>query len=182
MSTTTEFKTISQVEAETETRRYYRTYDYARALALTAFLRELEAEHGENFRLVTAHPLLICNRGIKDKDEMEASAVFVIGLWARWNIGNTGYYLQMNENPFFDAYITRHWRLDRDREQSEYGSRMNDMMYGNSDWSAEPKNIALLIKCLRQSFVHANKRTPDTYIKEIPAYDRKNVQTIYKGA
>jgi len=174
------YKSISQIEEEIEATRYFRWLDYARAIALTEFLLGLERECGDKFRLMTAAPKFICNRSIEDAAEMERTRVFAIGLWASWAIGETHYYMQMNENIFFDAWITRSWRIDNKRLLSEYASPMNDILYADVPFEAKPESVTQLVENFRTAFQVANKRKPVTYIKEIPPYDRQEKQTIYK--
>jgi hypothetical protein len=170
---------ISQIEATTEKIMYFRRMDYSRAVAFTEFLCKLEKKYGDNFRLCTLHPHYICNKSIESKAEMEATKKFVIGLWASWKIGDTDYYMQMDENIFFDAWIARSWKIDKTHRRHEYASRMNELLYAGSNFGTDEKSIAQLIKNFLAAFNETNKRQPDTYVKEIPAYDRKELQTIY---
>jgi hypothetical protein len=176
-----EYKNISQIETGTESTHYMRPFDYARAIALTEFLRQLEDKHGDNFKLKTASPKFIYYITNKGKDEMEKTRAFAIGMWAEWVIGETHYYMQMNNNPFFDAYLIRSWRIGNNMLRSEYGSGMNEELYSDARWNAEPATIMLLVKNFHRAFNAANKRQPETYTKEIPAYNRKEKQTLYKN-
>jgi hypothetical protein len=177
-----DYKTIAQIEAETDQVRYYRDLDYMRTVALIDFLRELEFEHGDRFQLVTANPKFFCNSSIKDTKEMGKTKIFGVGLWANWKIDDVYYYCQMDDNVFFDAYISRSWRIGNGMLRSEYaGLRMNDIMYADVDFSETPEAIAKLTENLHEALRVASTRKPDTYTRKLPPYMLAEKQTIYKN-
>ena len=169
------YKTIAQIESETNNNIYYSAFDYARSVALTNFLRELEQEHSDAFRLITAHPFITHDRSDETKQEKQ----FTLGMWATWGIGETIYYCQMNENPFFDAYITRSYNIDHKTRRSEYGSNMNEIFYKCANWDATPETIEQLTKNIRAAYDHTNARAGHWYTRDIPAYERQEQQKIY---
>ena len=192
-----DYKTIEEIMEITSHTHYLSPFDTARAIALTRFLEELESNYGGEFRIVTANPVLTVNR-----DEQDVEPVFTFGLWVRFCIGEVEYYLQMDENPFFDAYLTRAWRYNRHSDKTlktcptcgsvefkqpkrkasmtcEYGSRMNDTFYGGVEMNAEPETIGKLTENLHAALDEANNRKPETYQKDVPSYDRNAKQTIY---
>jgi hypothetical protein len=176
-----DYKTIAQIEAETDQVRYYRALDYMRAVALIDFLREIESEYGDRFRLVAANPKYLYNSSIKDAEEMEKTKIFCVGLYAKWQIDDTYYHLQMDDNVFQDAYISRSWKIGNDGLRSEYsGLRMNDVMYADVDFGETPETIAKLTENLHEAFRVASTRVPETYTRKLPAYMLVEKQEIYK--
>ena len=171
-----EYKTISQIEEETTTLRHFRAFDFARAVALTEFLKGLEVEYGNSFRIITARPLLLKNRNIEESEQ-----VFTFGLWVRFDIDKIEYYVEINENPFFDAYITKSYRIDNKTAVCEYANSMNDIFYSGVDWNAEPDNIKLITTNIREAYKTTQKRAGNTYIHKIPAGEINKKQIIYVG-
>lgn len=187
------FKTIGQIkEATPETQRlYYRPVDFARAVALTLFLQELEEKHGDDFKLLTCHPhwLHIRSESQKQHDENKDIPVFTLGLWAHFKIGDTCYYIQHNDNPFFDAYFGRYWTfksqkyiVSDDMKRSEYLTGMNEVLYASWNWGCDETSISTLVSNHYTAFDRVNTRHiggPNTYTQKIPSYSRPEKQTIY---
>ena len=184
MTETATFKTVAQIKAETDRKQYYRPFDYACIVALTKFIEHLERKHGEDFKILTVHPAIFYNRG-NDKttvEDIDRTGIFGLGLWVRWLFGDTEYYMQMNENPFFPAYFTRTWRnLDGKTRRSEYATEMNEMMYAGVDIRYSEDVVRKLVQNFKDTLDYVNKRCSETYTQEIPAYDRKVKQTIYRN-
>ena len=168
------WKNITQIKSETVQVRYYRAFDFARAVALVEFLSWLESKYGEKFRIVTAHPILVVNR---DTDLQEK--VFTFDLWVRFVLDETEYYIQMDKNPFLPAYFNKSFRLSDKIIRHEYSNDMSDVIYKNTDWNAEPKTIRQLTKNLKDAFIVVRNRKGCTYKQDIPVYDRERKQTIY---
>jgi hypothetical protein len=175
-----DYLTISQIEEITNVTRYIRQLDYTRAIALTLFLRELEAKHRDSFRLCTLSPKIIYNYSLNGKEVIESSKVFAIGLWAEWQIDETYYYMEMNDNIFFDAWIARSWKIDRKFMRKEHMTTMNDILYGGWVYDFTPRALTLLINNFHAGIKYVEKQSAPTYMKEISAYDRTKKQTIYK--
>ena len=171
-------QTIAQIRDATKRKQRYRPFGLARAIALTEFLTELEAEHKNDFRITTAYPAL--SRLVNEPKDAEP--VFTLGIWAGFAIGDTEYFFEMNENPFLLAGIMRKWRSeDGKTERSEYLEEMNGILYRGTERDAEPKTISTLLQNYRDALSEVNERHPKTYSRDVPAYDRKNKQRIYYG-
>jgi hypothetical protein len=176
-----EYKTFDQVKQETiqeeRCKRYYRSFDYARACALTQLIEELSKR--PDFKLVSAHPLTMYNRGIEDKEAMEATKIFSIGLWCGWLIGETHYYLQIDENPFFDALVSTGKQTAPGKAVYTYATRINEMLYDGVEWDDKPETVKLLLKNLRKCIKPENIGQ-QSYKKDIQAYnDPFTKQSIY---
>ena len=168
---------IIGIQLVTENTYYYRPYDMARAIALTEFLRELEIEHGDKFKILKAHPMWLIN-----SHDRKTDPVFTIGLWASFMIDDVEYYIQMDQNQFFDAYFSRSWPIGRDKKRCEYLTRMNEDMlaFTHDCFDCKPETIRQLVKNFHATLALVNCRIPDTYIKDVPSYERLGpTQTLY---
>jgi len=169
-----DWKSISQIKEITTKINYKRPFDVARAIALTNFLQEVETSFADNFRVETAHPILMINR-----NGGFSEPTFTIGLWASFSLYKVEYHVEMNENPFFPALFLKSYRLDNKTKCCEYADVMNAEMYINCDWNAEQKTINQLTTNMHRLFADAQQRSGNTYVMEIPACSRKEKQTIY---
>ena len=169
-----DWKTISQIEGLPLGIKQRRPIDIARAVALTTFLQEVETNFNEDFRIVTAHPMLMINT--KDTSN---KPVFTLGLYVTFSIGKVEYYIEMNENIFFPAKFLKRYRIDNKRMCCEYAEDMNGEMYFKFGWNAEQSTINQLVTNMHRLFLEAQQRSGNTYIQEIPAYNRREKQTIY---
>jgi len=180
------FKTIAQIEEMTTDKRYYRAFDYARSVALVGFLRELEKEHQENFCIMSVSPIITYNRsGARNDDEFEEEC-FTFGLWCKFKINDIEYYVEMNENPFFNAYMTKSWRLPNEplyiisnKSRCEYIAGMNDIIYNNIEFDATQKTIDTLVENLKIAFQITKDRKVKMYTQDIPAYRIEEKQELY---
>jgi hypothetical protein len=176
-----EFKTLSEIKEETTGCLYYGALDYARVVAFTDFLYELEDEYKSSFRLVKANPKLFYNASIEVTAEMDRSCIFGVGLWANWAIDDIYYRLEMDNNPFFNAYLVKFWRSsDNKTFHRMRGGNMNDVLYADVDLTEPLGSIEQLKKNFRAVFNDVKENKKLVYISEIPAYDKEDVQTIYK--
>ena len=153
-------QTIAQIKDATKRKQYCKPFDFARAIALTEFLMDLEAEYKSDFRITTVEPsLLLLFNGPKD-----AEPVFTLGMWAGFALGDTEYYFEMDENPHFKAGIIRKWRSeDGKTETAEYLEEMNSILYRGVELNAEPKTISTLVQNYRDALSKANERHPKTH-------------------
>lgn len=168
------WRNISQIEEITSKISHRRSIDVARAIALTRFLQEMETIFDDDFRIVTAHPILMIN-----KNDGSNEPIFTVGLWVRFSVCKVEYYIEMNENPFFPALFLKNYRLDSKTVCCEYADDMNGEMYFNFGWDAEQSTITQLITNMHRLFSVVQQRNGNTYVKEIPAYSRREKQTIY---
>lgn len=183
--TISEIEEILRNQQNTISYKPRQVYDYTRQVAVTKFLCTIEKEYGNKFKLITAHPKLIdCTKKNITKP------IFSIGLWAGFDIEKTHYYLKLNGNPFYDAYLSRSWDIPNEKACSlspierryEYidACKINDILYVNTDWSDSDRNIQIFADNLITAF-NTRKNAPPrhTYKKEIPIYDRNKQQTIH---
>ena len=102
---------------------YFRTADYNRALALTEFLKELEKQYKNNFKLLGGSIKKLQCRHIdngsywKDADIKTEKESFTT--YASFIVNGTKYYIQLNENPFFESYICIYSNYDKVRYKNE---------------------------------------------------------------
>ena len=179
---------LRQIKERTTQVMRRRPFDLGRALALTKFLEELEARHGDSFAVTAVSPeMALPLEGRKD-----AKPVFTAGMWANFRIGSTEYHLEMSENPFFRATIFRSWRRPKKSTQaayianthditvSEYADiEMNGVMYAGAKWDAEPGTVRLLTNNLHNALKKADGRKARTYSRETPLHDSKGEQRVY---
>jgi|GEM_PF-4019314 len=172
-----EWKSIAIIQSETTKLDYYSEFNFARAVALTKFMREIESKYANDFKIITACPLILVNRDLSKEEWIET---FTLGLWVKFAIVDMEYYFEMDRNPFFSAYIVKSYRVDSSTKMYEYAGEMNDMLYKNVNFNANEKTIAQLVKNFHKAFTHVIKRNSSMYLEEIPAYARELKQTIYK--
>jgi hypothetical protein len=171
------FKSIATIKQETEKKRYYRAFDYARRVALTRFVELLENER-QDFKLVTASPTIAHNRTL-DQEGMMASAEFVIGNWVKFEVNDTQFYIQIDDNPFFDSYICASI-LDHEKKTKKSTGMgvINKTLYANIEsYGASEENINQFVENLKQIFssIQLTHWRSDRYSTPFD-YDK---QTIY---
>lgn len=162
------FKTLEQIKTETleapATKRYYRSFDYARAVALTQYLENLATD--ETFRISSIAPLTLYNR---DADDVESTKTFAAGLWTWYLLNGVAYYVQMTDNPFFPAYVSISREIDG-RKYAETGLvELNETFYYDCPWDAEPETIAQLVKNIGAAVKKAERFTLK-YTRDLLSY------------
>ena len=177
----TQYKTFNEIKQETmqaeNCKRYYRGFCYVRACALTKLIEELSTS--KDFRLVSAHPLTMYNRSIEDGAKMETSKIFSIGLWCGWLLGETYYYLQIDDNPFFDAFVSQSVKIAPRKAKHTYATRINETLYKGVNWDAEPETIELLLANLYECIKPENINQ-QAYTRDVPGYNNPfTKQSIY---
>ena len=184
--TTSEVKKLfTNEEIIEKNTRYYRTLDYIRHLALTAFIEDIEKKYGDSFKLKKVAPEFI-----KKRSENNERAVFSLGLWASFVIDDIECYIEINENPFFNSYITKSIiKIDspsyvinkRYCKMTEYidDGTINEELYANIDLSNNIDGVKQFVINLHTAF---NRRYEEgfkkMYKQNISSYEIK-VQTIY---
>ena len=176
------YKTLEEIKLETlnnpTTKRYYRSFDYARAIALTQYLETLASN--DTFRIGSIEPLTLFNR---DAENMESTKTFTVGMWAGYVLNNTRYYIQMDSNPFFPAYVSRSMQT-AGRDYVTTGLiDLNKEFYidGKTQlyWNAEPETIAQLVENITAAVKKAEKFNYKFHEK-MPSYrDDFTDQNIY---
>lgn len=175
----TTFKSLTTIKQETEKKRYYRPFDYARMVALTKFIEELEQE--PSFKLVTANPCIahLRSSNVEEHMKVEETAKFVIGLWCKFEVNDTQYYIQINENPFFEAYVSSSIvNHEKKTIKTTALCKVNDILYKNIEWTNTEENINKFVENLKElipyiNMIHMNRT--EKYL----SYRDKNEQTIY---
>lgn len=172
----TTFKTISEIKVTTEKKRYHRPFDYARMVALTRFVEAMENER-QDFKLVTANPSIAHNRGL-DKENMMNSAQFVVGNWIKFEVNGTQFYIQIDDNPFFDSYIIASV-LDHEKKTKKSTGmiKINGTLYNDVAWDCTEENINKIVGNLKEIFsnIQMTHWKQDRYSKPFD----ENKQTIY---
>lgn len=180
--TTTIFKTINEIkemEVITNKKRYYRDFDYTRRIALTKFVEQMENER-QDFKIVTCSPSIAHTRtrNEHDKEKTEKSATFVIGSWVAFEVNDTQYYIQIDDNPFFDSYISASV-IDHEKKTKKSTGMMkiNETLYKNVEYANTEENINQVVENLKEVFNNVNLThwKNEKYL----SYRDKNEQTIY---
>ena len=175
-----DWKTIAEIEAETSKLQYISPLDYARAIAITVFLEGLETEHKDEFRIICVHPYIAYNK-------LTCDEAFTLGLWASFCIKGVEYYVNVDKNPFFDAYFKKGVRISGGKIKSEYLTPMNGIIYAGVDIAINGDKTGNSLKAFILNFTENLKtalgivqsRNEPMYVKDLPASDRVLKQTIY---
>lgn len=145
---------------------WYRGFDFIRAQAFTRFIEERSAQPG--FRFVCGKPLNLRNRDAGTPDEVEATKEFSLGLWAGWMEGEDYFYLQIDSNPFFEAYVSRSVQSGKAMRTTRL-MEINDILYKGVEWDTSAETSAKLLENLRAclEFARQDRRL---YNEEIRSY------------
>lgn len=174
------FKTLEQIKQETEKKRYYRPFDYARMIALTKFVEELEQE--KSFKLISCNPSIahIRSQNKEEHKNVEKTAQFVIGLWIKFEVNDTQYYIQIDKNPFFEAYISASI-VDHEKKtiRTTAMCKVNDILYKDIEWTNTDENINKFVENLKELFPYINMIRMNRTEKYL-SYRDLDKQTIYK--
>lgn len=172
------FKSLETIKMETEKKRYYRPFDYARMVAMTKFIEELSQE--PSFLIISASPCIAHLRSTtqEEHENVEKSAQFVIGLWVKFEVNDTQFYIQINENPFFEAYISA--SIVNHEKKTHRSTRLwavNDIIYKGIEWVNNEENINRFVDNLKEVF--SRVQMIHMYDEKYVSYRDKNEQTIY---
>lgn len=177
-----DFKTMTEIEEITKNRSNHNGYTYVRAWALTTFLQQLEDKHKENFRVLSAHPSII-----KHKSDKTVPERFSIGLWAKWLIGETIFYLEMNENIFFSPRFIKSYiqpkKYGGNEIISEYLDSDGTYIYSNienwGDFKVSQNVHDILLANMHEALDEVKERIVPMYKQEMPSYKSVNKQELY---
>lgn len=174
------FKTIAELEQEKNTfrKRYYNKYHYIQSCALTTFLKQLEAQYGERFKLLSANPHIAIYRDAED--DMDATARFCIDEYANWMIDNVAFYLELPENIYSPVRFTK---------DSEYiDTPLSVSLYKNINvFECDKQTCDIIVKNMHEVLKHVTTRNvPMQASDRKPCagaycdFGPKSYQTIYK--
>jgi hypothetical protein len=184
---------LEEILNQAKSRRYYRTADYNRQYALTLFVKELEKQAKEKnkfFQIITTHTVLMQCRHIKPKNindwpipdpETEISSLE----FCRFAHGKEVYYIQFDNNPFFEAYIKRY--SETTNQQAYKEPELHEIETGHirifndipidTVWKYNGmENINELKNHLLEKFDELNKKAENYFWK---SHKKTLTQTIY---
>lgn len=171
---------LQEVKTSEENKKYFRTIDYIRAVALTNALTTLSKKDG--FNLLGANVCTLYDRGTGSEEEKELSKTPSVGLYARFSLGNDYvYYIQIDENIFMDCYIitTRQSSKDKNTILSQYidENGINHILYDNITFDNTPENIKQIEENILRA-IREHKTNNTNYSKTMPRDYME--QKIYK--
>ena len=97
--------TLSEALEKADSNLWYRMSGYNRSAALTEFLKGLEKDFKQSFSIINATFANL--RARDDKGEISAiPTIKSVTRYAKFELNNSTYYLQYDDNYFFEAYIS----------------------------------------------------------------------------
>jgi hypothetical protein len=161
-----EVKTFNEIMTEAvekAPKRYYRGNTMTRSKALTLFIEELSKS--EEFILLSA-----CINNCFDRDNISAGGEILFTTYAKFSIGDTQYYFQYDDNPFFETFFT----IGK-KDHETYPLNFDFMK--NVTWDNTPENVNILLDNMKDAFSQLSPKASDWYKRIEPAYMRG--QSIY---